>query len=104
MRHFNEYQHEAMGFRLPTADGTYAQLNLAGEVGELLSLIAKARRDGPKADYRVNVLKELGDIVWSVAAIAADHGYSLQDVADANLDKLSSRSQRGVLTGSGDNR
>ncbi len=32
----NDYQAEAMSFRLPTADNYYALLNIAGEVGELL--------------------------------------------------------------------
>lgn len=50
------------------------------------------------------VLKELGDVLWQVASVADDYGFSLSDVADANLDKLSDRSRRGVIDGSGDTR
>jgi len=42
----NEYQKQAMAYRLPTANNTYALLNLAGEAGEVLSLAAKFIRDG----------------------------------------------------------
>lgn len=101
---FNDYQNEAMSFRMETASALYALLNLAGEVGELNSLMAKAIRDGRKPDYDMNVKKELGDILWSVAAIAIDHGFTLQDVADANIAKLSKRKIDNTLTGSGDDR
>ncbi len=102
---FNSYQQEALSYRLPSAyDHMYPLLNLSGEVGELHSLIAKAIRDGEKPDHKANVIKELGDILWMLAAIAEDNGVDLSLVAVANLDKLSSRKDRGVLQGSGDNR
>ena len=46
----------------------------------------------------------MGDVLFYVAALADDLGYTLQDVVDANEQKLSSRKERGVLKGSGDNR
>jgi len=101
---FNEYQNFCQDVRMDTADAEYALKNLVGEVGELFSLLAKARRDGMKFDHQQNIKKELGDIMWSVAIIALDNGFTLQDVADANYAKLTSRRTRGVLTGSGDNR
>lgn len=100
----NNYQDEAMGFRLPSADSSYAILNLGGEVGELYSLFAKGIRDGRGADYAVNVKKELGDILWHVAAIAADHGIPLTEIASCNIEKLTKRKKNNTLTGSGDNR
>jgi NTP pyrophosphatase (non-canonical NTP hydrolase) len=99
-----EYHFKAMTTRLPSASAYYTLLNLGGEVGELMSLEAKAVRDGPKETHRDNVLKELGDILWHVAAIADDYGFSLEHVAAMNLQKLASRQERGVLEGSGDNR
>ena len=102
----NEYQTKARIFRLDTADADYAMLNLCGEVGELHSLMAKSIRDGVKnrEEFLHNVRKELGDVLWHVAAIADDFGFSLEDIAVGNVDKLASRKERKVLQGSGDHR
>lgn len=100
----NDYQAAALGFRLETSDEQYVEENLVGEVGELFSLKAKARRDGRKFDYDMQYKKELGDIFWSVAVAAADKGWTLQDLANSNIYKLSNRKQQGTLQGSGDNR
>ncbi|MCW3068345.1 MAG: hypothetical protein JWL67_970 [Solirubrobacterales bacterium] len=48
--------------------------------------------------------KELGDVLWYVAQIASELGLDLDQVAEANLEKLLSRQRRGVLSGSGDER
>jgi len=102
---FTQYQNEAMSFRLSTADDIYAMMNLAGEVGELLSLEAKGRRDGYNlVDYKENLTKELGDILWCVAAIAEDNLIDLETIAIRNIQKLSSRKAKGTISGSGDNR
>jgi len=101
---FNEYQNFCQSVRLPTASPEYCVLNLPGEVGELCSLLAKSIRDGKKFDHEQNVKKELGDCAWSIATIALDHGFTLQDVIDSNVSKLSKRKQEGALQGSGDNR
>lgn len=102
---FIQYQTEAMSFRLKSADDIYAMMNLAGEVGELLSLEAKGRRDGYNlADYKENLKKELGDILWCVAAIAEDNALDLEEVAIANIIKLNRRKAKGTISGSGDNR
>jgi NTP pyrophosphatase (non-canonical NTP hydrolase) len=98
----NIYQWDAMKTRLNTANAQYALLNLSGEVGELHSLVAKKIRDG-KIDMDL-VKKELGDVLWCLAAVVEDFGFTLEDVAKANLTKLQKRQSRGTLTGSGDNR
>ena len=100
----NDYQAEAQSVRLPSANSDYALLGLCGEVGEIYSLFAKAVRDGRKFDHDQNVKKELGDVLWFVSAIAADHGLTLEDVARSNILKLVDRKDRGTLQGSGDNR
>lgn len=99
----NEYQMLAMRFRLPTAGYLYALLGLTGEVGELHSHIAKSVRDDFVADDEY-IKKELGDILWFVAAIAEDRGLDLKDIATTNLQKLESRKARNVIQGNGDNR
>ena len=102
---FHEYQTEAMAFRLKTADDIYALMNLAGEVGELLSLEAKGRRDGYNlADHRENLKKELGDILWCVAAVAEDNSMSLEEIALGNIIKLTRRKASNSIQGSGDER
>src|SRR5512133_2469461 len=101
----NEYQKQALYFRLPTADSLYALLNLCSEVGELQGLIAKTIRDGVDTEnYPTLLKKELGDILWCLSAVCLDNGYHLEDVAKTNLDKLAKRKEAGTLDGSGDNR
>ncbi len=102
---FNEYQMKAMSFRLPSADSMYALLNLAGEVGEVLSLEAKLIRDGGSIDeFRAKLKKELGDVLWHVAAIAKDNGMDLHDVAIGNIHKLAQRQTNNTIQGNGDDR
>ena len=54
--------------------------------------------------FRQGLNKELGDVLWHVAVIASELGFSLEEIADANLSKLASRMERGVIQGSGDDR
>lgn len=85
----------------------YCALKLSGECGEFTEKLGKIIRDKngyiSQADG-VQLQKELGDILWYVARLAVHLGYSLESVAQVNLDKLSSRLERGVLQGSGDDR
>jgi NTP pyrophosphatase (non-canonical NTP hydrolase) len=55
-------------------------------------------------ERRTAMAKELGDVLWYVAQLATELGLDLDAVARENLDKLLSRQQRGVLSGSGDDR
>ena len=43
-------------------------------------------------------------MLWYCATLARDLGYDLDDVAQMNVDKLRSRMQRHLISGSGDNR
>lgn len=47
---------------------------------------------------------EIGDILWQTAGIAKALGFSLDEIAMMNLNKLASRKERGVIDGNGDNR
>jgi len=53
---------------------------------------------------RLDLAKEVGDVLWYVALTARELGLTLQDVATLNLEKLMSRLQRGTLKGKGDER
>jgi NTP pyrophosphatase (non-canonical NTP hydrolase) len=85
----------------------YPALGLAGEAGEVAEHAKKAIRDdgGTVSEGRRAALsKELGDVLWYVAQLATELALDLDQIASENLDKLFSRQQRGVLSGSGDDR
>lgn len=98
----NVYQDKASSFRLASADEQYCRENLVGEVGEYFSLRAKNLRDGWKPDYKARALKELGDILWQLSQVCKDEGFTLEEVAVANINKLSGRVERDTIQGSGD--
>jgi NTP pyrophosphatase (non-canonical NTP hydrolase) len=100
---FDEYEEGAMKTRLPTAGSDYVALGLIGEVGEFYGKWAKCLRDGTEWDPE-DAKKELGDILWFLAALCRDTDTSLSEVAGLNLKKLSDRALRKTLQGSGDNR
>ena len=82
-------------------------LGLSDESGEVLGKFKKLLRDkkGVLTDEdKKEIAKELGDILWYVNSVSHLLGYSLDEVAQMNIDKLASRKDRGVLEGSGDNR
>jgi NTP pyrophosphatase (non-canonical NTP hydrolase) len=101
--HIDQYTYEAMKTRLPTANKEYALLGLAGEVGELYSLVAKSIRDQKQIDLKL-LKAEVADCVWFLSAISVDYGFSLSEALEENLAKLQKRKKAGTLTGSGDNR
>jgi NTP pyrophosphatase (non-canonical NTP hydrolase) len=82
-------------------------LGLVGESGEIAEKVKKILRDKAgqmeEADKQ-ELIKELGDVLWYVALVADNLGVSFDEVATRNIDKLASRSKRGRLEGSGDNR
>ena len=101
---FYEYQEEASKTAIYPEQYkiVYPALGLAGEAGEVAEKVKKHIRDGV---LNVEDLKkELGDVLWYLAAIASDLGLNLDDVAESNLQKLRSRQARGVIGGNGDNR
>lgn len=115
----NEYQQKAMETCMPSCNNfSYMMLNLVGEVGEFASKVAKAIRknnvyfDGKEIcvtgewfrSLETDLKSEAGDILWQLAGLCKVMGWSLEDVAKGNLDKLASRKERGVIDGNGDNR
>jgi NTP pyrophosphatase (non-canonical NTP hydrolase) len=85
----------------------YPTLGLVNEAGELAGKIKKIFRDkgGVISDEDREALKaELGDVLWYLTQICTNLGLSLEDVAEANLDKLFSRLERDKIKGEGDYR
>ena len=123
------YQHLATRSAIYPGQGTplglnYAALKLNGEAGELAEHVGKAMRDddlihvgGSYSDAtfavkfndltperRAAIIKEAGDVLWYVSAIANELGLRMSDIATANLTKLADRTRRNMLQGSGDER
>jgi NTP pyrophosphatase (non-canonical NTP hydrolase) len=85
----------------------YPALGLAGEAGEVANKVKKIYRDdgGQVTNHRrVQVAKELGGVLWYVAAVCTDLNLNMGDVARENAAILISRQQRGTLHGDGDER
>ena len=111
---FDEYGKQAI--TTLTSDHAYGDfsaelmaqiLGLVGESGEVAEKVKKLIRDrnGELTDeIKAELLKELGDILWYVNAVAELLGSDISSVAANNLQKVLSRKDRGVTKGSGDNR
>ena len=100
---FDEYQEFARSTAIYPDECkiTYPTLGLCGEAGEVAEKVKKHMRDGKTL---VGVGLELGDVLWYISALADDLGVTLEEVAQANVDKLKSRMERGKIGGSGDHR
>ena len=98
----NNYQKEAHKFAFYN-DDHYPEYGLVEEVGEFMGKIAKSQRGDQELNQK-DLKKELGDILWMLSEVCTKHNFTLQDIADSNLNKLKDRQERGVLSGNGDNR
>ena len=100
---FDEYQEFARSTAIYPEECkvTYPTLGLCGEAGEVAEKVKKNIRDDKSLD---GVGLELGDVLWYISALADDLGVTLEEVARANVDKLTSRKERNMIGGSGDNR
>ena len=107
----DDYQKQALTTVLSTGDEfkdlLHWVLGLNGEAGEVAEKLKKIIRDKNSVitdEDKAEMAKEIGDVLWYLAVFAHDLGVPLSEIAQANLDKLKSRQNRGVLGGSGDNR
>lgn len=85
----------------------YPALGITGEAGECSDKIKKVIRDNNgefTEEKKQEIAKEIGDVLWYCATLANDIGYSLDEIANLNIEKLQSRKVRNKINGSGDNR
>ena len=85
----------------------YPALGMAGEAGEVANKVKKLVRDGLDSqpeNWRQEIAKEIGDVLWYCAALAHDLNVPMALIAAQNKDKLLARKEKGTLGGSGDNR
>lgn len=109
---FNDYQKEIVESRIIKKDSiidylAYGALGLVEEGAEFAGRLKKIIRDKNSQldeDDKVLLRKELGDTLWYIADLAYDLGYSLEDIAKQNLEKVRDRQKRNVVKGEGDNR
>ena len=85
----------------------YPALGLVNEAGEVAGKIKKVFRDKDgvfNSEAQDGLKAELGDVLWYVAQICNELGFSLDEVAQFNLAKLYDRLERGMIQGDGDKR
>lgn len=114
----NQYQKAALETAVYPKEfkTVYPALGMNGEAGEVADKVKKVIRDSCELvrdntgaivlskEKREELAKEVGDVLWYVATMAYDIGYSLEEIAEMNIRKLASRKERGKLNGEGDNR
>lgn len=108
---FENYEAGVMQTAIYPGRGTikglmYTALGL-GEAGEIQNKVKKILRDdGGKLTHerQGQLISEVGDLLWYIAAFCDEADISFEHVARANLKKLRDRAERGVLQGDGDDR
>jgi NTP pyrophosphatase (non-canonical NTP hydrolase) len=106
----NEYQQRAIKTAVYPRIGenlTYPVLGLAGEAGEVCNKYKKVDRDDNgimTEERRMQIIHELGGVMWYLSAAAYELGISLELVAVLNLEELRNREATNTLHGAGDTR
>lgn len=97
----NEYQKLAMTTQNPALSERDVLLNgvmgLCGESGEAIDIVKKWLAQGHELD-KAHLAKELGDIAWYLAETATALGLTLEEILQANIDKLRARYPEGFST------
>lgn len=99
----NEYQQQAARTLIAKPDAQYTDndimiiwnaIGLAGEAGEVAELVKKGIFHQHGLD-KAKMFKEIGDVLWYVAAICTKLDFSMADIMQANIDKLRERYPEG---------
>lgn len=90
----NEYQSLAMTTLNPELSRRDVLINsvmgLCGESGEAIDIVKKWMAQGHELD-KARLAKELGDIAWYLAEAATALEIPLEDIFQANIEKLKKR-------------
>ena len=96
-----EYQELAMRTVNPDLDKKDMLINsvmgLCGESGEAIDIVKKWFAHGHELD-KEHLAKELGDVAWYLAEAATALDLSLEDIFEANIEKLRRRYPEGFET------
>ena len=94
----NEYQTLAMTTLNPALSQKDVLINsvmgLCGESGEAIDIVKKWLAQGHQLD-KEHLAKELGDIAWYLAEAATALDLELEDILEANIEKLKKRYPEG---------
>ena len=107
---FSNYQRESRKtWNIISVDHpiVYPTLGLVNEAGEFAGKIKKIFRDKEgviSEDDRQALKHELGDVLWYMTQICTELDLTLDEVAEANIEKLFSRLERNKIRGDGDHR
>jgi NTP pyrophosphatase (non-canonical NTP hydrolase) len=103
----NEYQRLAMTTLNPELSRRDVLINsvmgLCGEAGEAIDIVKKWMAHGHELD-REHLAKELGDIAWYLAEAATALDLSLDEILEANIEKLKKRYPQGFDSARSQNR
>lgn len=101
----SNYQKAIEKFRLPTYNAEAAVLGLLSEAGEVAGVFNRLIRGDFTPDQAASKLHyELGDVLWNIAAICNDNGWTMEQVMQSNIEKLADRQRRNAIMGQGDTR
>jgi NTP pyrophosphatase (non-canonical NTP hydrolase) len=101
---FKSYQEQAATFASYN-NINYPYFALVEEVGEFCGKIAKNMRGDRGAKETQELMqKEVGDILWNLSEICTLNGWSLEEIANQNIKKLTARKVLGTIKGDGDER
>ena len=94
----NEYQRLALRTwhapDIPYGDMVIGSMGLNGEAGEVIDLVKKFMAQGHELD-REHIAEELGDTLYYLAITALSIGKKLDDIMEANIEKLKRRYPSG---------
>lgn len=96
--YLDDYQEKAL--RTWNSGGTKtlrvsnAALGLTGEAGECADIVKKEHYHQHEIDPQ-EMKKELGDTLYYLAILASEYGFTLRDIAETNIQKLSKRYPEG---------